>query len=230
MPRRYTQFLPNEFYHIYNRGAGKHEIFFDDSDYQHFIKLLYICNGTNDFNFNKDILRQEIDAWDFDRGEPLVAIGAWVLMSNHFHLLISPISASPELAEVKENNVSRFMKKLSLAYSMYINKKYLRGGALFQGVFKAKHVSTDVYLKYLFSYIHLNPVKLIQTDWKEKGIRDKKGAIGFLNTYKWSSYNDFLLIDRMEKSIIDRKYFPNYFKTKQTFINEIFDWIKLEQK
>ena len=225
MPKRFTQFLPNEFYHIYNRGAGKHEIFFDDSDYYHFIKLLYICNGTNDFNFSKDITAQEIDAWHFDRGEPLVAIGAWVLMPNHFHLIISPIPGIAE-SESQENNVSRFLRKLSLSFSKYINKKYLRSGTLFQGPYKAKHINTDIYLKYLFSYIHLNPVKLIQNDWKEKGIHDKKGAIEFLDSYQWSSYTDFLLRDREAKAVISRTHFPDYFGTKQKFLDEIFDWVR----
>ena len=59
------------------------------------------------------------------------------------------------------------MHKLLTSYSKYFNKKYKTYGVLFEGKFKAVHVNTDVQAKYLFSYIHLNPVKLIQKDWKK---------------------------------------------------------------
>ena len=56
---------------------------------------------------------------------------------------------------------------------MYYNKNIKELG-LFEGKFKSQHADTDRYLKYLFSYIHLNPIKLIQRDWKENGIKNKK--------------------------------------------------------
>ena len=110
---------------------------------------------------------------------------------------------------------------------MYYNKKYKRTGSLFEGKFKSQHAGTDRYLKYLFSYIHLNPIKLIQKDWKEKGINEKQKVLDFLLNYKYSSYRDYLGIYRQESLIINRKAFPNYFPTNTQFKNEIFDWIKL---
>ena len=59
---------------------------------------------------------------------------------------------------------------------MYFNKRYERTGGLFEGTFKATHANDDEYLKYLFAYIHLNSVKLIEPDWKENGIKDKNAA------------------------------------------------------
>ena len=88
---------------------------------------------------------------DLPRKETLVDIGAYCLMPNHFHLLIR---------ETAEGNISRFMLKLQTGYPMYFNKKYQRTGALFEGKFKAKHITNDNHLKYLFAYLHLNPVKI----------------------------------------------------------------------
>src|SRR6185369_6875081 len=86
MGLRKTPLVKGEFYHIYNRGNGRQQIFFDEDDYQRFVKLLFICNSTKQVNFRDDIIEKKIDAWEFDRGETIVSIGAWVLMPNHFHI------------------------------------------------------------------------------------------------------------------------------------------------
>ncbi len=74
------------------------------------------------------------------RGNQLVSIGAYCLMSNHLHLL---------LREEEESGISLFMQKVSTAYTMYFNRKYKRTGSLFAGRFKAQHAGNDNYLKYL---------------------------------------------------------------------------------
>ena len=147
-------------------------------------------------------------------------------MPNHFHIYIT----SPEDGLRGENNISVFMRKLCTAYSKYINKKYERTGYLFEGRFKSVHISDEVQAKYLFSYIHLNPVKLFQKNWKEEGIQNKNEAILFLDKYKWSSYSDYLLKDRIENKILDRKNFVNYFADKKSFKKEIFEWFELSPK
>ena len=119
------------------------------------------------------------------------------------------------------------MQKLITAYVMYYNKKYKRSGGLFEGKFKAEHTDTDRYLKYLFSYIHLNPIKLIESKWKENGIKNKTKALTYLAEYPYSSYLDYLDLNRPGKVILNRELFPNYFPTKQNFKKEIFDWITL---
>jgi putative transposase len=107
-----------------------------------------------------------------------------------------------------------------------MNKKYKRSGALFEGKFKAKHADKDEYLKYLFSYIHLNPVKIIDPKWKETGISDKKRAKDFLSTYKYSSYLDYSSWkEREEGNILRKESFPDYFQTKQEFENTIEEWL-----
>lgn len=225
MGYRKTPLVNGEFYHIYNRGNSRQQIFFDDADYRRFIKLLYICNSTKQVNFRDDIVEKGIDVWDVDREETIVSIGAWVLMPNHFHIYIT----STKDGLLGDNNITVFMRKLCTAYSKYINAKYSRTGTLFEGRFKSVHIIGDVQAKYLFSYIHLNPVKLFQKNWKEDGIKDKTKVISFLEKYKWSSYHDFLSENRVENVLLDQKAFPSYFRNKKSFQKEIFEWFDIQE-
>ena len=216
MSLRKTLFESGGFYHVYNRGNSKQTIFHDEEDYNRFIKLLFLSNGKE--NFKMCFIRDEI--YNFNRGEQLVDIGAYCLMPNHFHLL---------LTQSENGSISKFMQKLSTGYSMYYNKKYERTGTLFEGKFKSEHAKDDRYLKYLFSYIHLNPVKLLCHNWKEEGIKDKKHALTFIEQYKFSSYQDYTGHARKQKEIINLEVFPYYFLTKKVFGEEIFDWLDYKQ-
>ncbi|MBI4156051.1 MAG: transposase, partial [Candidatus Zambryskibacteria bacterium] len=151
MSLRKQSFAHGEFYHLYNRGTEKRIIFLEEKDYEHFLFLMYICNTS------KNIELRNIGE-NFDRGEPIVDIGAYCLMPNHFHILVY---------EREEGGISKYMLKLLTSYSMYFNKKYDRTGKLYEGVFKSIHAGSDQYLKYLYSYIHLNPAKLKDKNWKE---------------------------------------------------------------
>lgn len=217
MTIRKTPFIEGEYYHIYNRGNNKQKIFFNDEDRDHFVKLLYLCNSVGNINFREDIVKNKIDAFDFDRGNPIVCIGAWVLMPNHFHLYITPVSNPGGLA--------KFVGRVCNAYTKYLNIKYGRTGSLFEGRYKSVHIEGEIQAKYLFSYIHLNPVKLIQPDWKENGVKDTPKVLDFLRGYKWGSYQDYLNSERKENKIINRDNFINYFENSHFFEKEIFDWI-----
>jgi putative transposase len=96
-------------------------------------------------------------------------------------------------------------------------------------MFKAEHLDEDGYLKYIYSYIHLNPVKLIQSDWKEKGLDDIEKTKEFLNNYKYSSYCDYLNLNRRETKILNKKVFPEYFESVDIFTDEIFSWLKFSK-
>lgn len=154
MSLRITPFVHGEFYHVYNRGTDKRPIFSDTHDWQRFQELLFLSNAAKPVNI-REVRRVHADIYAFDTELPIVAIGAYCLMPNHFHMLLTPLV---------DGGVSKFMKKLCTGYSMYFNKKYERTGTLFEGPFKAKHADSDAYLKYLYAYIHLNPVKL----WSER--------------------------------------------------------------
>lgn len=211
---RKTAIEVGEYYHIYNRGVEKRNIFLDKNDWERFLRLLHIANGQKPFVFR---LVQGLPLDKIDVGERKVAIVAYVLMPNHFHLLIK---------EVVEGGTSEFMEKLLTGYAMYFNKKYERVGSLFQGIFKAKHVDRDEYLKYLFAYIHLNPIKLIDSRWQELGIHDKRNAEQYLNKYRFSSYLDYIGIERVERLILNREEASDYFPKTHEFKDFLRDWLK----
>ena len=216
MSERKISFVEHEYYHIYNRGNNKQIIFKDGFDYARFQMSLYVANGTKPFVF-REVKKSSV--FDFERGEQLVHIGAYCLMPNHFHILLTP---------AVEHGVQTFMQKLSTGYSMYFNKRYERTGGLYEGRFKSQHVDSDEYLKYLFSYIHLNPIKLIQSDWKERGIHDKVRALTYLDTYSFSSFKDYNDVDRKDKAIINRSIFQQ-FNTSEELQSEIFDWLQFRE-
>jgi len=228
MTRRKTPFVPGEYYHIYNRGNSKQKIFFDQKDYEKFVKYLYLCNTQKNLNFRDDIVDSQIDAYEFNKGDPIVSIGAWVLMPNHFHLYltISPRPGLGEKSSEKKNAISGFMHKLLTSYVSYLNKKHERTGSLFEGPFKAVHVKGDRQAKYLFSYIHLNPVKLIESGWKDKKIKNVRKTLNFLNNYKWSSYLDYKGVERSQGKIITPEDFPIDFQNTKDFDREILDWLE----
>lgn len=220
---RNIEFSVGEFYHLYNRGTDKRIIFNEISDYYRFTILLYLCNSKLIVDLG-DYLRQGrtlSELLDLERKETLIDIGAYCLMPNHFHILVR---------EKTEGGISLFMQKLTTAYTMYFNKKYNRSGSLFQGRFKGKHLKDDNYLKYLFAYIGLNPVKLVEKNWKEDGIKNLVKVRKFLAEYKSSSFLDHCGLDRKEKSIIDMKNFPEYFQSYKDFKDFINDWLTFKEE
>lgn len=214
-------FSNGEYYHVYNRGTEKREIFLNYKDYQRFMSLLYLSNSVTPVNI-ENLSRKGRTFTEFfleEKGERLVSIGAWCLMPNHFHIL---------LKEESDNGIVKFMQKLSTGYSLYFNKKYNRTGSLFQGKFKSQHANEDRYLKYLFSYIHLNPVKLIpeETKWKEIGIQNIDKTKIFLDDYRYSSFVDYTKNEkRYCEPIISKESFPEYFLNTDEAIKEVEDWL-----
>lgn len=214
MSERRFSFVSGEYYHIYNRGNSKQVVFQDSYDYVRFQRLLFLSNSSQ--NFKIEYIRdKKIDFYESNRKEKLVAIGAYCLMPNHFHILLTPLI---------ENGVSVFMKKLGTGYSMYFNKKYDRAGSLFEGKFKAKIAEDDEYLKYLFAYIHLNPLKLIDPEWKEKGVLDAGPSKQYLESYGYSSLSDFLGVSRKEGRILDVHKFPQFFQSKEDVKDNLYSW------
>jgi len=223
MERKFS-FSENEFYHVYNRGTEKRIIFLDDHDYQRFLMLLFIANNSEAIHLS-DFLRDPKknylkDVLNLERKKPIVAIGAYCLMPNHFHLL---------LKEIIEGGISLFMNKFQTGYSMYFNKKHKRSGTLFQGTFRAEHANNDRYLKYLLAYIHLNPIKLIEPNWKVKGISNKHRAKNFLFQRGLSSYLDYMGTKREEGKILQLNHFPKYFLKPFEFENFLNDWLTMQK-
>ena len=129
-------------------------------------------------------------------------IACFSLMPNHYHLM---------LRQLVDNGISIFMQRLGTAHTMFFNKKYERLGCLFQGTFKAKVITSEAYLLHLTRYIHLNPIELINQKWKDTGISNWKEANIFLESYKWSSYQDYIGIKNFP-SIINKGLIFEYYK------------------
>ncbi len=145
MPSRNTvkEFAPNSYYHLYNRGVEKRDIFLDDQDYAVFLGLLkkYLIGKVDKASSNQNRHR-------FDAIGGQLDLLAYCLMPNHFHLL---------LYQHDEQAITRFMRRVMTGYVMYFNDRYNRVGSLFQGRYKASHINADAYLHHISRYIHLNP-------------------------------------------------------------------------
>ncbi len=186
----------NEWYHCFNRGVDKRRVFECADDYDRFLALLYICNGTKNIRLSdryKPTL-QSVLAETIDRGESLVEIGAYALMPNHPHSIFR---------EIRPGGIAVFIQKVFTGYTMYFNAKYQRTGALFAGPYKAKHIDDDIYAKQVIAYVLLNPVELFEPRWKE-GIGNVHDLEKQLMKYKYSSLPDFFGIERSENKIVTR--------------------------
>ncbi len=211
---RKDPFVESEYYHLYNRGVDKRTIFTSPGDHKRFLMLLYLANSNEEIRIS-NILKSNTyeEVFSRERGEPLVSIGAYCLMPNHFHLLLTPRT---------EGGVSRFMLKIQTGYSMFFNTKYERSGSLFQGPFKSIRADTDRYLNYLFAYIHLNPAKIRERNWKEK-VYKRNDLLKFVESYPYSSYEAYL---NNAHIITDPKAFPEYFSSQEEVRSHITDWLK----
>ncbi len=219
--QRRVSFSPGEYYHIYTRGVEKRKIFLNKKDYDRFLALLYIMNQPGNFVF-RDFLRTKklADIFDESQESPIVSIVAYCLMPNHFHLI---------LQEHEEGGITKFMSKVLTSYSMYFNLKYERSGSLFMHPFRSKHIDNQSYYLYIYSYIHLNPVSLIQSDWKEVGVKNRKKVEEFLDNYPYSSYLDFQKEGRRESKILDFSKVPNYLKEKENLADYIESFNKFTE-
>ncbi len=163
MPRYLRKEFEGAKYHITVRGNGRRRIFIWDEDRLRFMRQL----------------EESLEQYG-------VILYAYVLMSNHYHLLI----------ETPQPNVSRFMQRLNTAYGMYFRNKHRSPGHVFQGRFGGKLVSGDDYLLALTRYIHLNPVKI-------KGMekQSRKARLDYLNSYRWSSYPGYVAAKKEEEFV-----------------------------
>lgn len=195
--QRSITFEPGEFYHIYNRGIDKRKIFFSAGDWTHFQRLMWVRNIEN-VHVRADRLKSFDEKLNASKST-YVDICAYALMDNHFHFL---------LKEKKEGGISKFMGKLLTSYSMYMNKKYDRSGPLMCRPFRAKHIDTDEYLRWVLTYIHLNPVGKLESDFEKAGIKHEKEAIKFLYEYKFTSYADYCIEERDASMILNQSVLP----------------------
>ena len=141
MARQWRIEFPGAIYHVISRGNGGQDIFLTDDDRETFLGLLEVLSGR----FN-------------------IEIYAYVLMGNHYHVLLKTIEA----------NLSKAMQWFGTTYTRKFNLNHHSNGHLFQGRFKSIIVENDAYLMRLSCYIHRNPLRA--------------GIVDRIAEYKWSSY------------------------------------------
>ena len=154
---------PNAVYHITCRGNERQNIFKDNADRQKFLQFLI----------------QSLNIYT-------VKIHSYVLMNNHFHLLL----------ETPLANLSEFMRKFNITYTSYYNRQHNRTGHLYQGRYKSILVDKDEYLSILSRYIHLNPVRVKPNE--KASVKEK---IRIIMQYPWSSLPSYLNKRKKEEFI-----------------------------
>jgi REP-associated tyrosine transposase len=142
--------LADGYYHVLNRGNNRQDIFLSDNDRKAFLEAL----------------AESCEIYD-------VQLMAYVLMTNHFHLLVHTAQA----------NLSQFMRHFQVTYTVRFNRRNRRWGHVFQGRFKSLLIEADEYLVPLSRYIHLNPMRLRR--FKDAAVRTQAGH---LKKYPWSSF------------------------------------------
>ncbi|HEY9200987.1 MAG TPA: transposase [Gammaproteobacteria bacterium] len=143
MPRKPRFSLAGVPQHVIQRGNNREPCFYSKEDYLAYLEFM-------------DIAAKKAECH----------VHAYVLMTNHVHLLLTPM---------KEYGVSVFMQSLGKRYVQYINSTYKRTGTLWEGRYKASLVDSQAYLLICMRYIELNPVRANMVDTAGE--------------YRWSSYN-----------------------------------------
>ncbi len=201
--RDYKKFAPESFYHVYNRGVAKMNIFDSDQDYAVFFNrikenLFPELETEIDDSKTKISTRRHTKYKRKTLPSDSFSLVAYCFMPNHFHLLIK---------QNKEIPISKLINKVCTSYSKYFNLKYQRVGSLFQDQFKAVHVDTNEYLLWLSAYIHLNPVIA--------------GLVKYAENWKWGSYTEYLY--QAQDLISDKSIILGQYKNPELYQKVVSD-------
>lgn len=199
MPGRTIPHINDGYYHIFNRGSDKRNIFLQRRDYTRFLQTVRYYQFSGPKPKFSDLTKRKLFAFIPAPGAKLVEIICYCLMPNHFHFLVR---------QIKDNGVAIFVSQLTNSYTKYFNTKYNRVGALLQGTFKSCMIENDEHLLHVSRYIHLNPV-----------VAD---LVKSLKDYEWSSYVEYIRAKGSLCSITDvLSFFPNPEKYSQFLEDQI---------
>ncbi|MDP2632022.1 MAG: transposase [Candidatus Uhrbacteria bacterium] len=202
----------DQYYHIFNRGVDKRQIFMDDLDplrFIHGLKMFNIVNKVNTRSINRI-------KWSLGSAHHLYTqIISYCLMPNHFHLLLKQIS---------DNGIPMYLGRLANGYTKYFNAKNKRSGRLFEGPYEAVEISSDAQLIHTSRYIHMNPISIVEPGWKKTGIKDTSAAMNIIESYKWSSYRSLIGLD--DPLLIDKTVINEYFPSSSSYKDFVTNFIK----
>lgn len=202
---RKVVFANNYYYHIFNRGIDRRNVFTDKREFYRATEALkYYRFGSIKVKLSRFLkLSGEEKSKLFSKineNNKLVEIISYCLMPNHFHFLLKQLS---------DGGISKFIANFTNSYTKYFNTKHERTGPLFQGLFKAVFIESDEQLIHLSRYIHLNPsTSSIIT-------------INKLTEYLWSSFPEYIIPN--EKSISSTWEVLNFFKNQNEYEKFVFD-------
>ncbi|MEK7118108.1 MAG: transposase [Patescibacteria group bacterium] len=198
------------FIHAMKRGARGLPITRDTADQYRFARLLYFANEKyRDENWERNTaglaLFERPPEWPKRR--TLVRILAWVLMPNHFHLL---------LEEIQEGGMPKFMQQLCGSMSAHFNIKYKEKGSLFQGAYKGFVVDTDEYLRQVVPYLMVKNVFELYPGGYTKAVRefDKAWQWG-VETYPFSSLPEY--VGQRDWPVIQKGILKDFFPSARAF-------------
>lgn len=199
MPGRSTPLVNDYFYHIFNRGSEKRNIFMQPRDYKRFLQTVRYYQFSGPKPKFSQFTKTKLNSLKTLVEAKLIDIFCYCLMPNHFHFL---------LRQRQENGIAIFMSQISNSYTKYFNTKYERIGALLQGVFKSVPIETDEQLIHVSRYIHLNPVV--------------SGLVKKLEHYLWSSYGEYIT---GREGLCSTKEILNLFSSREQYRQFVEDQI-----
>lgn len=137
--------VTGEYYHIYNRGVDKRDIFKDKLDIHRFIESVSEFNQIDGIGSLANLRKTQIESKPLS--EPLVAIVVFCFNPNHFHFI---------LKQLVDGGIAKFMQKLQGGYTYYFNVRNDRTGSLFQGTFKSHLMNSENYFRKMLGYVNNN--------------------------------------------------------------------------
>lgn len=181
---RTTELITGNYYHIFNRGVDKTDIFVDRLDFQRFYESMYLFSDLRYSNREGSFLRnaEELsghEVWALDR-EPAIRLLSYNLLPNHFHMF---------LQQMREDGISNFLHKLQMSYSKYFNTRHHRTGSLFGGTYKAVPIVTEAHFRHIIRYIHLNALDSSFPEWRDGFLNQWQEAVISLDAHPWSSHH-----------------------------------------
>jgi putative transposase len=210
MPSKYLKrdFKANHFYHIFNRGAYKNNIFLDNQDYNTFTSILsYYLKFplAKHFSYHKLAINPYVKVTNLYIDS--VHLISFCLMPNHFHLLLKETPLA-----TKQTGISNLMRRVMIAYSMYYQDKHQHSGALFQGRYKNVEIETHEQLLYISKYIHRNPTKIINRfqALKSYSYSSYLAFIGNTQNTKWLHPEEILKLDYYKNSKKPQKDYQKF--------------------
>lgn len=180
MATKPREFNSSFYYHIYNCGVEKRDIFETPGDYRRFLEVASFYRHDQELRFVEYAKLDADEREDYALLHPTgaktlrIRIITYCLMPNHFHLV---------LKLVQSQGITKFISDICNSHSRYFNSKNERIGKLYQGPFKAKEIRNEPSLFQLTRYIHLNPIFSLRTN--------PDGVIKPEN-YFYSSYTEWI--------------------------------------